>query len=85
MIGLRVALGILEAGLYPSVVYLLATWYSRCKSHKTTKASLPLGPNKVLQTMWVSDTALSTSLVASLSPSGVSWPMASCKWMVFQA
>ncbi|KAI4232785.1 MAG: hypothetical protein LQ349_004789 [Xanthoria aureola] len=29
MIGLRVALGILEAGLYPSVVYLLATWYSR--------------------------------------------------------
>lgn len=32
MLGLRVALGILEAGLYPSVVYLLATWYSRCKS-----------------------------------------------------
>ena len=31
MLGLRVALGILEAGLYPSVVYLLATWYSRCK------------------------------------------------------
>lgn len=30
MLGLRVALGILEAGLYPSVVYLLATWYSRC-------------------------------------------------------
>ncbi|KAL8673693.1 MAG: hypothetical protein Q9168_001908, partial [Polycauliona sp. 1 TL-2023] len=29
MIGLRIALGILEAGLYPSVVYLLATWYSR--------------------------------------------------------
>lgn len=30
MLGLRVVLGILEAGLYPSVVYLLATWYSRC-------------------------------------------------------
>ncbi|KAI4111941.1 MAG: hypothetical protein LQ345_006662 [Seirophora villosa] len=29
MLGLRVLLGILEAGLYPSVVYLLATWYSR--------------------------------------------------------
>ncbi|KAL8813285.1 MAG: hypothetical protein Q9223_007076 [Gallowayella weberi] len=29
MIGLRVGLGILEAGLYPSVVYLLATWYTR--------------------------------------------------------
>ena len=30
MIGLRVVLGILESGLYPSIVYLLATWYSRC-------------------------------------------------------
>ena len=30
MLGLRVILGILEAGLYPGVVYLLATWYSRC-------------------------------------------------------
>lgn len=30
MLGLRVVLGILESGLYPSVVYLLATWYSRC-------------------------------------------------------
>lgn len=29
MLGLRVVLGILESGLYPSVVYLLATWYSR--------------------------------------------------------
>ncbi|KAI4233005.1 MAG: hypothetical protein L6R40_007211 [Gallowayella cf. fulva] len=29
MLGLRVVLGILEAGLYPSAVYLLATWYSR--------------------------------------------------------
>lgn len=24
-------LGVLEAGLYPSAVYLLATWYSRCR------------------------------------------------------
>lgn len=30
MLGLRVILGMLEAGLYPSIVYLLATWYSRC-------------------------------------------------------
>ena len=30
MLGLRVVLGILEAGVYPGVVYLLATWYSRC-------------------------------------------------------
>ena len=31
MLGLRVVFGILESGLYPSIVYLLATWYSRCK------------------------------------------------------
>jgi len=31
MLGLRVVLGVLEAGLYPSIVYLLATWYSRCE------------------------------------------------------
>ena len=31
LLGLRVLLGILESGLYPSIVYLLATWYSRCK------------------------------------------------------
>lgn len=31
LLGLRVLLGILESGLYPSIVYLLATWYSRCR------------------------------------------------------
>ena len=31
LLGLRVVLGILESGLYPSIVYLLATWYSRCR------------------------------------------------------
>jgi MFS family permease len=29
--GLRVVLGILEAGFFPSCVYLLSTWYTRCK------------------------------------------------------
>ena len=29
--GLRVILGILEAGFFPSCVYLLSTWYTRCK------------------------------------------------------
>jgi MFS family permease len=29
---LRVLLGLLEAGFFPSCVYLLSTWYSRCTS-----------------------------------------------------
>ena len=32
--GLRVLLGVLEAGFFPSCVYLLSTWYTRCKSNK---------------------------------------------------
>lgn len=28
---LRVVLGILEAGFFPSCVYLLSTWYTRCE------------------------------------------------------
>lgn len=39
MLGLRVVLGILEAGLYPSAVYLLATWYSRCRFIKSQLVS----------------------------------------------
>lgn len=27
----RVVLGILEAGFFPSCVYLLSTWYTRCE------------------------------------------------------
>ena len=27
---LRIVLGILEAGFFPSCVYLLSTWYTRC-------------------------------------------------------
>lgn len=30
---LRVVLGILEAGFFPSCVYLLSTWYTRCERH----------------------------------------------------
>lgn len=29
--GLRIILGLLEAGFFPSCVYLLSTWYTRCK------------------------------------------------------
>lgn len=32
MAGLRVVLGVLEAGFFPSCVYLLSTWYPRCES-----------------------------------------------------
>jgi MFS family permease len=31
MAGMRVVLGILEAGFFPSCVYLLSTWYTRCE------------------------------------------------------
>lgn len=31
MLALRVILGILEAGYFPGCVYLLSTWYTRCK------------------------------------------------------
>lgn len=31
--GLRTLLGVFEAGFFPSCVYLLSTWYTRCKSH----------------------------------------------------
>ncbi|KAL8830198.1 MAG: hypothetical protein Q9170_005844 [Blastenia crenularia] len=43
MIGLRVVLGILEAGLYPSIVFLLATWYSRYDVGKRFSAFYIIG------------------------------------------
>jgi sugar phosphate permease len=32
MVGLRLTLGVFEAGFFPGCVYLLSTWYSRCQS-----------------------------------------------------
>lgn len=32
LVGMRAILGVLEAGFFPSCVYLLSTWYTRCKS-----------------------------------------------------
>lgn len=29
--GMRLILGALEAGFFPSCIYLLSTWYTRCK------------------------------------------------------
>ena len=40
--GLRVILGVLEAGFFPSCVYLLSTWYMRCKCRRTS-ARFPAG------------------------------------------
>lgn len=37
--GLRVLLGVFEAGFFPSCVYLLSTWYTRCKCLSRKQAS----------------------------------------------
>jgi len=34
MLGLRVILGVLEAGFFPGCAYLLSTWYTRFKLQK---------------------------------------------------
>lgn len=36
--GLRVLLGFFEAGFFPACVYLLSTWYLRCKWSKSSRA-----------------------------------------------
>lgn len=38
MIGLRLVLGLFEAGFFPGCVYLLSTWYLRCKGTPTAHA-----------------------------------------------
>ncbi|CAF9932168.1 MAG: hypothetical protein HETSPECPRED_008285 [Heterodermia speciosa] len=43
LVALRVLLGILESGLYPSIVYLLATWYSRYDVGKRYSAFYIIG------------------------------------------
>ena len=40
MAGMRVLLGVLEAGFFPSCVYLLSTWYTRCMSFKMVRSVL---------------------------------------------
>jgi MFS family permease len=40
MAGMRVLLGILEAGFFPSCVYLLSTWYTRCMSLNMVRSVL---------------------------------------------
>jgi sugar phosphate permease len=45
MAGLRVLLGVLEAGFFPSCVYLLSTWYTRCESALTDCPFRSVGGN----------------------------------------
>lgn len=40
LVGLRLVLGILEAGYFPGCVYLLSTWYTRCKTAARHRTSL---------------------------------------------
>ena len=45
--GMRVLLGILEAGFVPSCVYLLSTWYTRCRlPPKSPFLFFPFFPNR---------------------------------------
>lgn len=43
---LRVILGLLEAGFFPSCVYLMSTWYTRCE---LTLLPVPRSHNKQLR------------------------------------
>ncbi len=45
LLGLRVLLGFFEAGLFPAIIYILSTWYTRCKSHEGDSAK-PTGLTK---------------------------------------
>ena len=58
MAGLRVILGILEAGFFPGCVYLLSTWYTRCKGKDSSVGRYEVS----LADKWL-------ILVGSLSPS----------------
>jgi MFS family permease len=74
---LRVVLGLFEAGFFPSCVYLLSTWYTRCKCF-TSLLSSPLTRNFAdlaitSQTRWVSVMDCSTPLERSLARLLASW------------
>jgi MFS family permease len=43
LIGLRVILGVLEAGLFPGCAYILSTWYTRYELQKRTAAFYLIG------------------------------------------
>jgi MFS family permease len=43
MLGLRISLGVLEAGFFPSCAYLLSTWYTRFELQKRNAAFFLIG------------------------------------------
>ena len=50
LVGLRVLLGVLEAGYFPGCVYLLSCWYTRCTSSFPFSSSpLMIGIDEVQQ------------------------------------
>jgi MFS family permease len=72
---LRVVLGILEAGFFPSCVYLLSTWYTRCESPRNPMA---LGFQRPLCNMLpelplIKSFAASQTRWASGTPCSISW------------
>jgi sugar phosphate permease len=74
MAGLRVLLGFLEAGFFPSCVYLLSTWYTRCKFGSSGGGGGGLFTDSG-QTRLASVTRSFTWLAALPLPLLVSWPM----------
>ena len=76
-------LGVFEAGVYPSAVYLLATWYSRCRLIKTRM--LPTPPCWLSQMTSESATSVSMLSAVSLLHLAASWHTVWCKWTVCRA
>lgn len=72
--GLRVV-GALEAGFFPSCVYLLSTWYTRCESPGLTLGA-PGSLTIRRQTTSASATRSFTCSAASPRPAPASWPLA---------
>lgn len=69
---LRVILGVLEAGFFPSCVYLLSTWYTRCMRLPCTMADKADCPGSQLRSVY--ETRCSTCLAALPLRSRVYWP-----------
>ena len=76
MAGMRVLLGVLEAGFFPSCVYLLSTWYTRCKlNHRCVNHDEPCLLTR-MQMRSASGTPSFTSSAVWLQHLRVSWPTA---------
>jgi len=81
MAGLRVLLGILEAGFFPSCVYLLSTWYLRYEMGKRYAYFYILG---CVASAFSGILAFGVRSPLSSSPyqTDANPPRSSCKWTV---